>query len=385
MPLICAHGRAGSARITSGRLAQAVQAVVARRRPGRASTISSNAGITGRPGLLYGVRLLRAACAAACVGRADPEHAELVVLGRAVVGDHPVARQDDAPAARQLGRLRLVGARAAAAADRRDRPDEQQEHDARDRQRGTRRRRYISLARRPRDDGVLVARASGSVPSARTLRGDPAEIVEEAGIRDGGGLDASHLDALARRQPGDRSQHREPVVAGRVERAAAQPSRALDREAVRARLDLARRAPRRPSTTVAIRSDSLWRSSSAPATTVVALGERAEQRDQRQLVDQQRHLRRARPSWPRRAAWRTTSSRDRLAARHRCVLDLDAARPSARAPRSSPCGSGSRRRPRARSSRARHERRGHDQERGRREVARHATSSELEALRRAAP
>ena len=49
-------------------------------------------------------------------------------------------------------------------------------------------------------------------------------------------------------------------------------------------------SPRRPSTTVAMRSDSLTRSSLGSAHDRLALGEAAEQRDQRQLVDRQRYL-----------------------------------------------------------------------------------------------
>jgi hypothetical protein len=45
--------------------------------------------------------------AAGPAGRADPEDAELVVLGRAVVRDNAEVGQDRAAAARQLGALRL--------------------------------------------------------------------------------------------------------------------------------------------------------------------------------------------------------------------------------------------------------------------------------------
>ena len=58
--------------------------------------------------------------------------------------------------------------------------------------------------------------------------------------------------------------------------------------------------------TVSIRSVSFARSSSAPVTRVVAVRERAEQRDERQLVDEPRHLARARSS-SRRAASPATS------------------------------------------------------------------------------
>src|SRR6185503_17882127 len=76
------------------------------------------------------------------------------------------------------------------------------------------------------------------VPSAQTLRGDPVEIPEEAGIRDVRGLRAPHLDARARCEARHSGQHREPVVSGRVQCAAAQLPPALDRKAVRARFDV---------------------------------------------------------------------------------------------------------------------------------------------------
>ena len=50
------------------------------------------------------------------------------------------------------------------------------------------------------------------------------------------------LDALARGQPGHRAEHRQPVVAVGLDRAAAQPARPLDDEAVLGRLDPRRRA-----------------------------------------------------------------------------------------------------------------------------------------------
>src|SRR2546430_13522823 len=48
----------------------------------------------------------------------------------------------------------------------------------------------------------------------------------------------AQLDPLARRQPGNRSEHRQTVISGSVEHAAPQLSTALHDEAVRARLDL---------------------------------------------------------------------------------------------------------------------------------------------------
>ena len=129
-----------------------------------------------------------------------------------------------------------------------------------------------------------VARDRGRAPAAGALalarRGPPraalarlssssdAQVALEARVADRGRLEAAHLDPLARGEPGDRAQHRQAVIAGGVERAAAQAAAAADDEAVRRSPRSRRRAPRSPSTTVAIRSDSLWRSSSAPETTV---------------------------------------------------------------------------------------------------------------------
>ena len=81
-----------------------------------------------------------------------------------------------------------------------------------------------------------------------------------------------------------------------------------DDEAVLGRLDVGaeRRAGRRRR--AAIRSDSLTRSSPRAADDGLALGEAAEQRDQRQLVDRQRDLVGARPSVPTERRRAATSS-----------------------------------------------------------------------------
>ena len=58
------------------------------------------------------------------------------------------------------------------------------------------------------------------------------EVPLEPRIADRDGADPLDLDAVARGQPGDRAEHREPVIAARVEPAAAQPAGAADRESV---------------------------------------------------------------------------------------------------------------------------------------------------------
>ena len=71
---------------------------------------------------------------------------------------------------------------------------------------------------------------------------------------------------------------------------------------------------RRPSTTASIRSVSFARSSAAPRSDAVAVGVHREQREERQLVDQQRHLGRADR---RRRRARTGGRRGRRPARRR--------------------------------------------------------------------
>ena len=115
------------------------------------------------------------------------------------------------------------------------------------------------------------------------------EVGLEAGIGDGGRLHPDDLDAVARGQAGHGAEHRQPVVAVGLEHAAAQAARALDREAVLGRLD-PRAEPAQPvdhgRDPVALLQPQL----AGPAHHGLALGEAAEQRHQRQLVDRQRHL-----------------------------------------------------------------------------------------------
>ena len=84
-----------------------------------------------------------------------------------------------------------------------------------------------------------------------------SEVLLEARVADRGRLDAAHLDPIARGEPRDRSQHRQPVVAARVERRRREGRRVpRTTNPSSVRLDL--RADRAsPSTTAAIRSDSL--------------------------------------------------------------------------------------------------------------------------------
>ena len=122
---------------------------------------------------------------------------------------------------------------------------------------------------------------------------------------------------LPRDEPGDRAEHRDPVVAAGVDGAAApEPRRdaadARSRPAVAADVGAERCAA--PSTTASIRSVSFARSSSAPRTRCRRARMHGEQGEERQLVDQQRHLGRADR---RRRRARTAGSRGRRPARRR--------------------------------------------------------------------
>ena len=166
------------------------------------------------------------------------------------------------------------------------------------------------------------------------------EVGLKARVADGGGLDALDLDPLARGQTGDRAEHRDPVIAVGVDRAAAQAAAALDRDPVRARLDLSAERAAAPSLTAAIRSDSLRRSSAASRILVVPFSEAGGERHQGQLVDRQRHLGAADLD-PRAGPTRRTRMRaDRLAATFALRLDLEPAPPSARGSSAARCGSG---------------------------------------------
>ena len=110
------------------------------------------------------------------------------------------------------------------------------------------------------------------------------------------------------RRPPPRPSPRPPPLRSRQARRPRRASRgggrratsivaAAQRRAVAAHHEAVRRSPRcpppgraAPRPRRAIRSDSLKRSSSAPRDHGLALGERAQQRHQRQLVDRERHL-----------------------------------------------------------------------------------------------
>ena len=93
-----------------------------------------------------------------------------------------------------------------------------------------------------------------------------------------------------RREAGDGAEHRHPVVAARVDPAAAQAAGAAHDEAVRRWPRRRRRSAFSASTTPAMRSDSFRRSSCAPVTTVSPSAKQPSSADERQLVDRQRHL-----------------------------------------------------------------------------------------------
>ena len=121
---------------------------------------------------------------------------------------------------------------------------------------------------------LATARATVDLPApagpsiATTIRLHRGrEVVGEPRIGDVGGLHAHDLHALAGGEAGDRAQQREAVIAVGLHPPAAQPARAAHHEAV-VKASMSAPRPRRPSTTVAMRSDSLTRSSPAPRTTV---------------------------------------------------------------------------------------------------------------------
>src|SRR3954447_15329024 len=85
----------------------------------------------------------------------------------------------------------------------------------------------------------LPAPAGPSMAITMALRLDElAQVGLEAGVGDGRRLHPHDLDAAARGQPGDRAEHRQPVVAVGRERAALQPARPAHGEAVLGRLDV---------------------------------------------------------------------------------------------------------------------------------------------------
>ena len=159
--------------------------------------------------------------------------------------------------------------------------------------------------------------------SRSTERGSPA------GRRSRGSLSPrirrprSH--ALARDDAGDRAEHRDPVVAARVDRAAARPRRnAADREPVRLRLDVDADRRAAPSVTVSIRSVSFARSSSAPFTYGRAVRERARAAPRAAARRRGAAPPRARPASRRAACERTSRSATGSPADLPPVVDADA-------------------------------------------------------------
>ena len=113
----------------------------------------------------------------------------------------------------------------------------------------------------------------------------------------------------------------------RVEAAAAQAAGAPHGESVLERLDVGADRRAEPSTTVAIRSDSLWRSSSAPVTTVSALGEAAEQRRRAAARRSRAAPRSACDAGAASGPWRAAIAPSGLAGLERPLLHLDRAPP----------------------------------------------------------
>ena len=110
------------------------------------------------------------------------------------------------------------------------------------------------------------APAGPSIATIIVLSATEDEELEEAGEADVDRLRALEPHALARGDARDRAEHRDAVVAGRVDRAAARAGseRRGSKKPSGARLDAARRSPRSAATVVSMRSDSFARSSSAP-------------------------------------------------------------------------------------------------------------------------
>ena len=147
------------------------------------------------------------------------------------------------------------------------------------------------------------------------------------------------LDAVLRVEGGDRAEHRDPVVAPALDPAAAGPGRdAADPEAVLGREDVlaegAQGVDRRLDAVGLLRPQLLGSAQAA-----VAVRTRGGEREQRQLVDRERHLR---------AEHRRRDELGRahlevagpLAADPAPVVDGDARRPSARESSAARCGAG---------------------------------------------
>src|SRR3954470_12961025 len=80
---------------------------------------------------------------------------------------------------------------------------------------------------------TTMARSLAGAASGGQLRDERAQVLLEAGVRDGGRLHADDLDASPGGKPRDRAQHRHPVIAARVDRAALDSGAAPYDEAVR--------------------------------------------------------------------------------------------------------------------------------------------------------
>ena len=309
--------------------------------------ISSNAGSAGRPGC---ENCARAGLEAprGHVQRRGAEHAQLGVLRRAVVGDDPVARKELAATARQLRNGRLIrGGLLVAASDHGGAAPHEQERagagpgqgraavggDTRAAAPPTRDRAAQSGSRRP--SLVLFARA-GPNPTPATASRSAAKP----------GYETSAAWKPATSTPSrEASPATAPSIAslwspGRVQVSAHEAARALHHEAVGRRLD-ARAETAQP---LDDRRDPVGLLAAQLLGAVhrrAPLGERTEQRHDRQLVDRERHLGRLHVG----AAQLRRAHDDvahRLAAGSRALRHLDVCLPSAAGCSAGPCASGSR-------------------------------------------
>ena len=181
----------------------------------------------------------------------------------------------------------------------------------------------------------------------------------------------SMLDALARDEPGDRAEHGDAVVPRGLDRA---PTLRAGGDPTHPEASCAFRCAtpsgRSASFTLSMRSDSFTRSSSAPRDDALAARHPGGEREERQLVDQRRHLvrpdlrrGRARPAPPRgrRPARRPRTRRLKTAIRAP-MRSSTARKPVRVGLMPTPC---------SRSSEPGEQRRRDDERRGRREVAGH--------------
>ena len=187
-----------------------------------------------------------------------------------------------------------------------------------------------------------------------------------------------------RGEAGDGAEHRDPVVAVGVDRAAAQAAGALDAIPSGGRLDLAAERPQRRGhgrDPVGLLAAQLL----GVADRRLALGEAGGEGDQRQLVDGERDLGAADLGAAAGGAERTRSAADRLAA-----ASQPSTRPRSTAPIrwrivSRPVRVGLRPTPSSVTSLPGNEQRGDEEEGGRGEVGRDGDLARLETLGRAAP